>query len=91
MGADFAYEEIPLHLKEKAQEYREQLVEASVEQDDSLMEKYLSGEEITEEELKKCIRKATITGAFVPVLNVTKVTSLFLMDSFKCGFVVDVS
>mgnify|MGYP003858454883 CR=1 FL=1 len=71
MGADFSYEEIPLHLKEKAQEYREQLVEASVEQDDSLMEKYLSGEEITEEELKRCIRKATITGAFVPVLNGT--------------------
>ena len=71
MGADFAYEEIPLHLKEKAQEYREQLVEASVEQDDSLMEKYLGGQEITEEELKRCIRKATITGAFVPVLNGT--------------------
>jgi elongation factor G len=71
MGADFIYEEIPADLKEKAQQYREQLLEAAVEQEDSLMEKYLGGEEISEEDLKRCVRKATISGAFVPVLNGT--------------------
>ena len=71
MGADFAYEEIPAHLKDQADQYRQMLVEAAVEQDDALMEKYLGGEEISEEELKKCIRQATIAGAFVPVLNGT--------------------
>ncbi len=71
MGSDFTYQEIPSHLAEKAQQYREILVEAAVEQDDFLMEKYLSGEEIDEDSLKKCIRKATISGSFVPVLNGT--------------------
>jgi elongation factor G len=71
MGADFTYEEIPAHLLAKAKEYREALVEAAVEQDDVLMEGYLGGAEISEEDLKRCIRKATIAGAFVPVLNGT--------------------
>lgn len=71
IGADFTYEAIPAHLQEKANQYREQLIEAAVEQDDQLMEKYLVGEEISEEELKKCIRSATIAGIFVPVLNGT--------------------
>jgi elongation factor G len=71
MGADYSLEEIPADLMDKAKQYREQLVEAAVEQDDALMEKYLGGEVISEEELKKCIRKATIAGAFVPVLNGT--------------------
>ena len=71
MGADFTYEEIPAHLQAKAKEYREALVEAAVEQDDALMEGYLNGKEISEEDLKRCIRKATIAGAFVPVLNGT--------------------
>ena len=71
MGADYALEEIPADLLDKAKQYREQLVEAAVEQDDGLMEKYLGGEEISEEDLKKCIRQATISGAFVPVLNGT--------------------
>ncbi len=71
MGADYTLEEIPADLLDKAKQYREQLVEAAVEQDDALMEKYLNGEEISEENLKKCIRKATIAGAFVPVLNGT--------------------
>ncbi len=69
LGADYSFEEIPADLLDKANEYREQLIEAAVEQDDALMEKYLAGEEIAEEDLKKCIRKATISGAFVPVLN----------------------
>ncbi len=71
MGADFAYEEIPAHLKAQADEYRQLLVEAAVEQDDKLMEEYLNGEEISEADLKICIRKATIARAFVPVLNGT--------------------
>ncbi len=71
MGADYTLEEIPADLLDKAKQYREELVEAAIEQDDVLMERYLGGEAITEEELKACIRKATISGAFVPVLNGT--------------------
>ena len=71
MGADFEYEEIPADLKAKAEEYRANLVETAVEQDDQLMENYLNGEEITEEQLKACIRKGAIAGDFVPVLNGT--------------------
>ncbi len=71
MGADYVYEEIPADHLEKAKQYREQLLEAAVEQDDALMEKYLGGEEISEEDIKKCIRKATISGSFVPVINGT--------------------
>jgi len=71
MGADFTYEEIPSDLKSKAEEYRSLLVESAVEMEDQLMEKYLGGEEISEEDLKRCIRKATIAGSFVPVLNGT--------------------
>lgn len=71
MGADFEYEEIPADHKEKAEEYRSNLVESAVEQDDDLMEKYLNGEEISEAELMSCIRKGTLSGALVPVLNGT--------------------
>jgi elongation factor G len=71
MGADFTYEEIPAHLKDQADEYRQLLVEAAVEQDDVLMEDYLNGKEIAEADLKRCIRKATIAGSFIPVLNGT--------------------
>jgi len=71
MGADYSLEEIPADLLAKAKEYREQLVEAAIEQDDDLMESYLAGAEISEADLKRCIRQATIAGAFVPVLNGT--------------------
>ncbi len=71
MGADYSLEEIPADILSKAKEYREQLVEAAIEQDDVLMENYLAGESISEADLKKCIRQATISGAFVPVLNGT--------------------
>lgn len=71
MGADYTLEEIPDDLLDKAKQYREQLVEAAIEQDDALMEQYLNGASISEADLKKCIRKATIAGAFVPVLNGT--------------------
>lgn len=71
MGADFEYAEIPAELKEKSEEYRSNLIETAVEQDDQIMENYLNGEEITEEQLKACIRKGAIAGDFVPVLNGT--------------------
>ena len=71
MGADYTLEEIPADLLDKAKQYREELIEAAVEQDDNLMEKYLGGEEIAIEDLKRCIRQAAISGAFVPVLNGT--------------------
>ncbi|MDR1498883.1 MAG: elongation factor G [Rickettsiales bacterium] len=70
-GASYIEREIPADMIEKAKEYRQQLVEAAVEQDDVLMEKYFSGEEISVDDLKACIRKGTITNSFVPVLNGT--------------------
>ncbi len=59
--------EIPADMKEQADEYREKLLEALSELDDEFMEKYLGGEEISEEEIKKVIRKGTLTGELVPV------------------------
>ncbi len=68
LGAEFEYQEISTDMKDKALEYREKLVETAVEQDDKLLEKYLTGEEITNEELKSAIRKGVVNKAFVPVL-----------------------
>ena len=67
-GTHYTENEIPANMLDKAKEYRESLIETAVEQDDALMEKYLGGEEISNEEIKKCIRKGTIDFAFVPVL-----------------------
>jgi len=67
-GAEFEYLDIPDDLKDKAEEYREKLVEVAVEQDDELLEKYLGGDDISEDDLKKCIRKGVISQSFVPVL-----------------------
>ncbi|MDE7280940.1 MAG: elongation factor G, partial [Ruminiclostridium sp.] len=67
LGKDMRVEEIPEDMKEKAAEYREQLLEAIAEQDEEIMEKYLGGEEITVEEIKKCLRKGTIDNKIVPV------------------------
>ncbi len=61
--------EIPADMKEKANEWREKLVEKVVEFDDAMMEKYLGGEEISTEELKTLIRKATISGQFYPFMG----------------------
>lgn len=66
-GTDIREEEIPEDMLEDAEKYRAELIEAVVEQDEDLMEKYLEGEELTVEELIKCIRKATISLAAVPV------------------------
>ncbi|WP_294145902.1 elongation factor G [uncultured Selenomonas sp.] len=58
---------IPDDMKDLAEEYREKLLEACSEQDDDFMEKYLGGEDITEEDIKKVIRKATVACNMVPV------------------------
>ena len=68
LGTDILEEDIPAEYLEQAQEYRETLVEAVAETDEELMMKYLEGEEITNEELKAAIRKATINVEFFPVL-----------------------
>ncbi|HFR3703027.1 elongation factor G [Streptococcus suis] len=68
LGTDILEEDIPADMLEMAQEYREKLVEAVAETDEELMMKYLEGEEITNEELKAGIRKATINVEFFPVL-----------------------
>jgi len=71
LGASYDYRDIRDSLKEQAAEYRERLVETAVEMDDDLMEAYLGGDEPTLEQLKKCIRKGTVTGHFVPILTGT--------------------
>ena len=69
LGAKFDYVEIPEDLKEKANKYRQNLVETAVEEDEKLMEAYLDGKEPSEEDLKKCIRKGTLGFNFVPILT----------------------
>lgn len=68
LGTEIEEGEIPAELQDQAEEYREKLIEAVAELDEELMEKYLSGEEITKEELKAGIRKATLSVEFFPVL-----------------------
>ncbi|HEM6346587.1 TPA: elongation factor G [Streptococcus suis] len=68
LGTDILEEDIPAEYLDQAQEYREKLVEAVAETDEELMMKYLEGEEITNDELKAAIRKATINVEFFPVL-----------------------
>ncbi len=68
LGAKFEIGEIPDDLKAQAAEYRTKLIEMAVEQDDAALEKYLGSEEPDYDTLIKCIRKGTISYAFVPVL-----------------------
>ncbi|WP_187939069.1 elongation factor G [Helicobacter pylori] len=68
MGAKYDVEEIPSDLLEKAKEYREKLVEAVAEQDEALMEKYLGGEELSIEEIKKGIKTGCLNMSLVPML-----------------------
>ncbi len=68
LGATYRDEEIPADLMDKAVEARAYLVENAVELDDDAMEAYLGGEEPSEEVIKKCLRKAVLTGAFYPIL-----------------------
>ena len=67
LGKDIREEEIPEDMKELAEKYRGEMVEHVAELDDELMEKYLEGEELTIDEIKDCIRKATIANHMVPV------------------------
>ncbi|MGI8646769.1 MAG: elongation factor G [Mycobacteriales bacterium] len=68
IGDDYTVEEIPVELKDQAQEYREQLLETLAENDDFVMERYLAGETLSVAEIKAGIRRATIGGHLNPVL-----------------------
>src|SRR3979490_1216121 len=68
-GEDYAIEDIPAELADRAAEYREKLVEAVAETDDALMEKFLEGDELTMADIKAGIRKLTIERAAYPVLT----------------------
>ncbi|HET8598988.1 MAG TPA: elongation factor G [Segeticoccus sp.] len=67
-GEDYEVEDIPADLQAKAEEYRNELVEKIAESDEELLEKYLGGEELTEDELKAGIRKLTVANELYPVL-----------------------
>lgn len=66
-GTDYSEEEIPAEMQDLANEYREKLIESVAELDEELMEKYFGGEDISVDEIKKVIRKATIDNDMVPV------------------------
>jgi elongation factor G len=68
LGKTFTEMPVPESYVEQMEQYRHDLIEAAVEHDDVLMEKYLGGEELSFEEIQQAIRKATVAGAFVPVL-----------------------
>ncbi|MDE6666420.1 MAG: elongation factor G [Ruminococcus sp.] len=67
LGKDIRVEDIPEDMQEKAQQYHDDMVEHVAEMDEELMMKYLDGEELTQEEIKACIRKSTIANTMVPV------------------------
>ena len=68
VGENLVEKEIPAEYQDQAEEYREKLIEAVAEFDENFMEKYLGGEEITIDELKAAIRKATLSVEFFPVV-----------------------
>jgi elongation factor G len=68
LGAKYSEQDIPADLVERAKEYRDKMLEALSDVDDSLMEKYLAGEEPTEEEIKSALRKGTVSLKITPVL-----------------------
>ena len=68
LGKTLAEAEIPAELMDQAMEYREKLVEAAAENDEELMMKYLEGEELTKDEIKKGIRKGTLAVTMIPVV-----------------------
>jgi len=71
MGEDYTIEEIPADLQGQAEEWREKLIETLSENDDAVMEKYLEGEELSVEEIKAGIRRATLAASVTPVLTGT--------------------
>ena len=68
LGASFEYKEIPADFLQKAKDYRVAMIETAVEMDDAIMEKYLAGEEISDAEIKSCLRKGAIAFKFVPIV-----------------------
>ena len=68
LGKTFTVVDVPAEFRERVEQMRHEAVEAAVEHDEALMEKYLAGEELTVEEIRRAIRKATIAMEFVPVL-----------------------
>jgi elongation factor G len=68
-GAKYDVVEIPTDMREQAQAYREKMIEAVAEFDDAVMEKYLNGKELTEDEIRRCIRIGTISRKIYPVLT----------------------
>ena len=68
LGAKFHEEPIPLELKAQAEEYREKLVEAAADCDETVMVKYLDGKEVTEAEIRSAIRSGTLSLKVVPIL-----------------------
>ncbi|MEY3007274.1 MAG: elongation factor [Pseudomonadota bacterium] len=68
-GMTFTYEDVPADLEDTVEEMREYLVEAAAEANDALMDKYLEGEELTEEEIKAGIRARTLANEIIPVLG----------------------
>ncbi|MBB1029460.1 elongation factor G [Dietzia sp. SLG310A2-38A2] len=68
IGTEATVQEIPEDLKDKADEYREKLLEAVAESDEALMEKYFGGEELTKAEIQAAIRKMTVNAEIYPVL-----------------------
>jgi elongation factor G len=71
MGEDYTIEEIPADMQGQAEEWREKLIETLSENDDAVMEKYLEGEELSVEEIKAGIRRATLAARVTPVLTGT--------------------
>ena len=67
-GEDYAVEEIPAEMADLVEEYREALMESIAENDESLMERYFAGEEISFEDIERGIRAVTVTGEYYPVL-----------------------
>lgn len=67
MGTDVREEEIPKDMLESVKKYRANLVEAVAEEDEALLEKYFSGQEFTADEIRACLRRATINNTVVPV------------------------
>jgi elongation factor G len=68
LGADFELQEIPQEYREEVARYRELMIEAASEVDDQLLEKYLNGTEISNEDIRAALRKGSIEQKFVPVL-----------------------
>src|ERR1700742_1559382 len=68
LGKTFTVVDVPAEYKDAVEEARHALIEHAVAQDDELMEKYLGGEELTTDEIRRAIRKATVSGKMIPVL-----------------------